>query len=264
MPPLEKRTSIAILGAGGLLGADLAEFLSGQCDVRAITRENYSEAKGERFDVLINANGNSKRFWANAHPAEDFELSTLSVMKSLFDFRFGKYVYISSPDTYEDPSSPATTREDAPCDTQKLSAYGFHKRLSEKLVRHYAPDFIILRPASILGSGLKKGVVRDILDGTELFVTADSRIQFITTGALAEIIAILLRKNVSGEAFNAGGVGAVTPRRAAELAGRPLRIRADAAAQNYETDTAKIRTIYGDLKTSEEYVEAFVKARRLI
>ena len=161
-----------------MLGSDLSRLLGAHYEVSAIDRDNYGEYRGKRFDVLVNANGNSRRFWANENPLADFEASTVSVMKSLSDFKFGKYIYISSPDVYANPGSPATTREDAPGDMRALSPYGFHKRLSEELVQHYAKDFLILRPSAILGTQLAKGMVHDVLQGNELFVTLDSKLQF--------------------------------------------------------------------------------------
>src|SRR5262245_31827752 len=94
--------SIGILGGGGMLGSDLAEYFKARGHhVVAIDRDNYSTQRGAQFDILINANGNSRRFWANEHPLEDFEASTVSVYRSLVDFTFNFYIYISSSDVYE-------------------------------------------------------------------------------------------------------------------------------------------------------------------
>ena len=86
---------IAILGGSGMLGADLVKYLSKAKEVVSITRENYEDIKnsGAEYDVLINANGNSKRFWANQNPVEDFDKSTRSVYLSLFDFKAKLYIY---------------------------------------------------------------------------------------------------------------------------------------------------------------------------
>ena len=262
--PTNVMHTIGILGGRGMLGADLVLYLGQRFTIEAIDRDNYETHRGRQFDVLINANGNSRRFWANENPSSDFELSTLSVMKSLFDFRYGKYIYISSPDIYEDHASPATTLEGSEGRMRALSPYGFHKRLSEELVKRYADDFLILRSAALLGTRLAKGIVYDILKNNELYVTPDSGIQFITTNAVADIIAVLLEKEAMGEILNVGGIGTVTPGDIAAYVGKSMRVRSDADMQRYEMNTEKIRGIYGALKTSEEYVKVFVKARQLV
>ena len=85
---------IAVLGGRGMLGSDLVKFLGEFYKVIAIDKENYSQYLGKSFDVLINANGNSRKFWADQNLFLDFEASTISVYKSLFDFKFKKYIYI--------------------------------------------------------------------------------------------------------------------------------------------------------------------------
>lgn len=260
--PTEGRLTVALLGGRGMLGSDLVRLLGRRYEVEAIDLDNYDSYRGRNYDVMVNANRNSKRFWANEHPAEDFEASTGSVMRSLFDFEYQTYVYISSPDIYEDPTSPATTLEHVPGGMSALSPYGFHKHLSEELVRRYAKNFLILRSAALLGTRLAKGVVFDIVQGRELYVTPDSRLQFITTDAVADIIETLLQEKSTGEVFNAGGVGIVTPERVAALAGKPVRVREDAEPQRYEMNTEKIRGVYGALRTSEEYVATFLQAQR--
>ena len=255
---------IGVLGGGGMLGGDLVKFLSENFSVDSIDRKNYEEYRGREYDVFINANGNSKRFWANEHPFEDFEASTISVARSLFDFHYKKYIYISTPDIYEDPTSPTTTHEDSPGLIGALLPYGFHKRLSEDLVRRYAKDFIILRSAAILGTKLKKGIAYDILVGNELFVTLDSKIQFISTKAVSDIITTLLSKNESCNIFNVGGRGAVTPEAIGSIAGRRVRVRSDAKTQQYEMNIDKIAGIYDALETSEDYVRFLVQTWRVM
>ena len=70
-----KRTSpktIGILGGTGMLGSDLVTILKKYFKVVPITKLNYSKCVGKSFDILINANGNSRRYWANQNPVEDF------------------------------------------------------------------------------------------------------------------------------------------------------------------------------------------------
>src|SRR3989344_1866754 len=251
------KPQVGVLGGAGMLGSDLVRYLGETQTVFAIDRHNYADFRGRHFDVIVNANGNSKRFWADQNPAQDFEFSTASVVQSCFDFKFGTYIYISSPDVYADPGSPSATREQESVDPQQLSPYGFHKRLAEEVERHYAADFVILRSAALLGAKLAKGIVYDILQGNALYVNLDTRIQFLSTQAVAEIIQSLLARKTSREIFNMGGIGTVTPSEIAAWAGKPIQVRADAAAPRHEMNFDKIKRVYA-LKTSAEYVQEFM------
>jgi dTDP-4-dehydrorhamnose reductase len=252
---------IGVLGGRGMLGSNLASYFQGAYDVLAIDRENYDECKSAHFDLLINANGNSRRFFANEHPEQDFEMSTLSVIKSFFDFTADFYIYISSSDVYE-----KHTLEDAiepkEIDYKKLCPYGFHKFLSEQIVRRYAPKYLILRASMMLGENLKKGPVFDALNGLPLFITRDSRIQVITTEEVARIIESLLEKNFENDVFNMGGLGTVSFEKAEELFGKPVAVSPEAARQEYEMDTAKLAA-HCNLKTSQEYLEEFLESHQL-
>ena len=140
-----KSKRIAIIGANGMLGSDLVAYLSKHFSVTAITKENYTSFVNKDFDIVINANGNSKRFWANEHILEDFTLSTVSVYKSLFDFEYKVYIYISSSDVYPDHTNKKSTKEDQPIFSSALSPYGFHKYLSELIVQTNVKKYLILR-----------------------------------------------------------------------------------------------------------------------
>jgi len=263
MPSATKPT-LAVLGADGTLGSDLVDFLSVDYEVTGITRGNYEAFRGRPFDIFVNANGNSRRFWANEHPLEDFEASTLSVYKSLFDFKFHKYIYISSSDVYDDHADPVRAVEDVEIDPQSLSSYGLHKFLAELAVRHHAKSWVVLRSSSILGRHLKKGPLYDILNGRPLFITLDSRLQMITTRAIADIVNVLAsvkRDGSSGETFNMGGKDAFEFKDIARYFDQPIEIDAKAETQEYEMSVEKLGKIF-PLKTSEEYLKDFINGTK--
>lgn len=272
------KQTIGILGGKGMLGSDLARVLSegegasdgagsagngagggegergARYETHAIDKDNYDAYRGKKFDVFINANGNSRRFWANEHPYEDFEASTASVYKSIADFQFGAYIYISSSDVYADHASPATTREDQPLEFEKLEPYGFHKALSEIIVRTRAPRWLILRSSFIIGSVLKKGPLYDMLNGVPLFITAESRLQAISTAAIARAIDALIRSDRRNEVFNMGGEGTFCFEEVADAA----QFRADAQTQTYEMNVEKLGAVVR-LAHSAEYAREFLR-----
>ena len=202
--------SLAIIGTSGMVGSDLLKYLKSRYKITGIDKKNYKEYVGKKFDIVINANGNSNKVWAMENVLEDFQASTTSVYKSLFDFPCKTYVYISSADVYHDHSNKKTTSESQTVKVENLSSYGFHKYLSECIVRNFSKQYIILRCPMILGTKLKKGPIYDILSNSRLFVASGSSFQMITAAELSKIISFLLDRNVSREVFNIGGRGKVS------------------------------------------------------
>lgn len=240
-----------------MLGSDLVELLGNDFETTAIDKDDYDAHRGASFDVLINANGNSRRFWANQHPEEDFIASTVSVRNSMNDFTFGNYIYISSSDVYENHESPKTTSEDEIIHPEKLAPYGLHKHLAEEIVQNCGKEFLILRASMMLGKQLKKGPFYDMLEKSPLFVTPDTCLQAVATSAVAEIITRLLGSERRNEVFNMGGRGTFDFKDLAHYATSPLEFRPDAERQVYEMNVEKLNALY-PLKTSAEYVEEFL------
>jgi nucleoside-diphosphate-sugar epimerase len=253
--------TVGILGGAGMLGGDLVHCLGDAYRTDAITLENYAEKKGGSYDILINANGNSRRFWANEHPFEDFEASTLSVVNSIRDFSFKHYVYISSSDVYERHESPDTTREDQVIIPERLSHYGFHKYLSEAIVRHYCPQFIILRASMMIGRNLVKGPIFDIAGGKPLFISLDSCLQAISTEEVAGVIAHLLKTGYTNGVLNMGGIGAFDLSDLKSVFTGTVSVAPGAERQQYHMDVSRLGALYA-LKRSEEYIREFFSRPR--
>ncbi len=249
-------SKIAIIGASGMLGNDLYDYLSQTFDVTGITRENYQEFIGKKFNVLINANGNSRRFWANQNPKEDYIASVKSVINSLNDFKFDYYIFISSSDVYPDHGNPANNTELTIINEKKLEPYGLHKFQAENYINKL-PSYLILRCSAILGKKLKKGIIYDLKNKQELFVTKESYIQFITTTAIAEIIEYMILNNIKNEIYNCGGIGHIKVEEIAIILNEPLIIKTNAQKQEYEMNVNKLHTIY-PLKNSMEYLEEYL------
>lgn len=249
--------SVAIIGSNGVLGSDLVRYLSDSFKIHAINRENYDSYIGQYFDVVINANGNSKRFWANENILSDFEASTKSVYKSIFDFTFDQYFYISSSDVYADHTRPATTEESSTDTEHVLSPYGFHKVLSERIVKNYAKKYIILRSSLVLGMNLKKGPIFDILNDKPLFIALNSKIQMITTREIANIISHLLEEGVTNETYNMGGKDTVDFQKLFSIMDRTITVVNDAPTQIYEMNVGKLGELF-PLQSSESYLQEYL------
>jgi nucleoside-diphosphate-sugar epimerase len=202
---------IYIIGGRGYVGSGYARY----CRARGfahqvITRENYDEFAGTSCDVLINANGNSRKYLADRDPLSEFDQSVRSVAVSLSAFKAGSYVLISTGDVYDDPSSPATSKEDRDLDLDRMSRYGLHKSLAERLVMGAHPDWLVVRAGGFVGPGIKKNAVFDILTNAKIWLSPDSELQFIHTDhAAALIMGIVETRGAGRQVVNLGGQGTV-------------------------------------------------------
>lgn len=149
---------MGIIGSDGFIGSHLVASTEGI----GVNRRNYKLHIGSSFDVIINANGNSRKYWGNNFPLEEFDKSVLSVYKSLFDFKYKKYVYISSIDAED-----------------RITPYGLHKYIAEEIVKQYCEDYSIVRLPAVIGAGAAKGVVADILNDKPIYLTSDSTLMII-------------------------------------------------------------------------------------
>lgn len=233
-----------VLGGAGFLGAALvAEAQRRGYRAVAVTRADYDAHAGQSCDVLINANGNSKKFLAAQDPKEEFDRSVRSVVRALHDFRSGCYVHLSTIDVYPEKSDPHGNAETATIDAARLSPYGLHKYLAEQLARYYAPAGLLFRLGGFVGPGLWKNSIYDLLRGRPLRVHPDSRYQYLHTRRLAEIVFDLLAAGVQGEVFNLAGDGTLALREIASwIPGVTLPDAAESLPlEHYEVNVEKLK-----------------------
>jgi len=150
----KKEIEYFIIGGKGLIGSSIANYLKkNKKNFRVITKQNYNNYKNKNCSIIINANGNSSRYYANTYPKKDFYKSVITVFKSIFDFKYKKYVYISSGDVYEKINKKSNEKKiiKTPC-----NYYGKNKFLAEQIIKFYCNSWIILRSGPVIGSKLKK------------------------------------------------------------------------------------------------------------
>ncbi|HYG23853.1 MAG TPA: NAD-dependent epimerase/dehydratase family protein [Verrucomicrobiae bacterium] len=257
---------VTIIGANGLVGSAFARLLGRQPDIEltCVTRQNFDALPAAHSDVVIEAACNSRKFLADQDPAGEFAASVQHRLLSLQKFTAGLQLHISSVDVYNDVSSPGTTREDAPIDVRSSSRYGFHKHLAEQLVQHYASSWLIVRLAGMVGPGLRKNPVFDIINGQPLRIHPDSRYQFMLTDEVAQVAWALVQTGFRQQIFNVCGTGLISMREVAAIAQRDLNLAmlpADAIPRVVEASNEKLAALF-PVNSSVYAIETFLREHR--
>jgi nucleoside-diphosphate-sugar epimerase len=167
---------VAIIGANGFVGKAITKvfFQSGKYDVVQVVRENYESIKAQKikFDLIIHTAMPSKRWWAANNPLDDFDSTVKLTAEILYNWDFKKIALISS----------VSAR------LQTDHSYGRHKHLAEILVSDFSKENVIFRLGGLFGKGLDKGVIFDMIEGNEVFMTSDSAFNYIDTELASELI----------------------------------------------------------------------------
>jgi nucleoside-diphosphate-sugar epimerase len=240
---------IYLLGHKGFLGSAIENYLKeNKLEYEGIDRENYDEFTSTSCDIFINANGNSKKWLAEKDPAADFQMNVAATLKTIFDFKIGKYVFISTIDVYNDTQNTENNSEDATIVQDRLSNYGFHKYTAEQIVRKYCKKWIILRFGGLVGAGLKKNPVFDILKTGNIFVSSESRYQYLNTRDAAAIVGKLLE--LENEVINVCGDGTISISEAANHAGVKLDEN-EKKKDFYDVNIEKLKSLVHVPKTKD-------------
>jgi nucleoside-diphosphate-sugar epimerase len=255
--------TIAVLGGHGFVGQAYTRLFK-RLGIQSVVidRHNYDRCIGTAFDVLINANGNSKKFIADTDPKLEFLASVLSVNNSLEDFRVNKYVFLSTGDVYPKQETPEITKEDCIIDPGQLSRYGLHKYLAEIIVRSVKPNSLIVRMGGFVGPGLAKNAIFDMLSNQPIRLHPDSELQFISTDHAAALIWSLVEKDVHGT-VNLGALGVVRLSDLYDRIGTTAGFRANAPRVRFELSTEKLsQLVDAPLPTTIDEVNTFLAQSR--
>jgi len=232
---------IGILGGKGFVGSELAKALEKDYKVVVIDRENYKLHLEEHFSIFINANGNSRKYWAEENPKDDFQASVVSVYNTLKDFRFDKYIYISSIDVYH----PETV-------------YSRNKILAEEVLQtNLKPtEILILRLGAVIGKEMKKGALYDAINSGKLYVTKDSELQFINIEEIKKFIQLAVTKRYYGMLLDIVSTDSLIASDLEGLLGKKLAYGKSKQVYKVSTHTPYIYP----LKTAREYVQEVINA----
>ncbi|GAG22337.1 unnamed protein product, partial [marine sediment metagenome] len=120
--------------------------------------------------------------------------------------------------------------------------------------KQYCENYCILRCSTLIGNNMKKGVIKDIIDGVPLYITGDSELQFIDADVVGAIISKVV--NLYNSTINIGGIGTV---KISDICTN--KIRDDATYQYRYADTTILEKNYPELKSSEFYVKKYLEKK---
>jgi nucleoside-diphosphate-sugar epimerase len=151
----------ALIGFSGFVGSTLLR----QANFEALYRStNIHEAKNRRFNMVVCAGAPAQKWIANREPLND-QKKINSLINSLQTVKCEKFILISSVDVF---SSPVDVDEESPVEEAGLHPYGLNRRLLEKFVEQNFPRHLIVRLPGLVGPGLRKNVIFDLLNKNNL------------------------------------------------------------------------------------------------
>jgi nucleoside-diphosphate-sugar epimerase len=208
-----------VIGARGFIGSNVVRYLRTRgVRVWEANRETPLDSlTGEHFAVVYFCAGNSRTYLSEREPLTCLNENVATLYAYLTGLRYDRWVHLSSSAVY--PQNAHEKVEDMPLPIHELSMYGAHKLLSELYVTRFARRWVVVRPTSFYGPGLKKNLLFDLRAGQrDVFLKRDSVMDYIPIETFADILHTLAERaaneivNVgSGESLTVGEILAMKP-----------------------------------------------------
>lgn len=160
-------TRDALIGYTGFVGSTLLRQTTFAAHYRSTT---IGEIDHLPFDTLVCAGAPAQKWLANREPEADLHAID-SLIEHLRTVRCKVFVLISTVDVF---AHPVGVDEYSTVDETGLQPYGLHRRRLEKFVAEHFPCHLIVRLPGLVGPGLRKNVVFDLLHNNNL-AAVDSR-----------------------------------------------------------------------------------------
>ena len=187
-PDPPHHASGALIGHTGFVGQNILS----QTPFNALyNSKNASSMRGQSFELVVCAAAPAEKWRANQFPDEDLK-NIQELIGNLKTLRAGRLVLISTIDVYP---TVRGVYEDSPA-AGKHHAYGRHRRLLEDFVQdHFAA--VILRLPALFGTGLKKNMLYDLLQGRHPHaIHPDGVFQFYSLAHLWRDIVVTLENQL--------------------------------------------------------------------
>lgn len=156
-----------LVGYSGFVGSTLLKQAAFESLFRS---NNVDEIRGRKFNTVVCAAAPAQKWIANREPVADRQ-NIEGLVTHLESVSCKNFILISTVDVFKDSLG---VDEDCPVDEDGLHAYGLNRRLLEKFVESHFDRYLIVRLPGLVGPGLRKNVIFDILNDNNLDVV-DSR-----------------------------------------------------------------------------------------
>lgn len=160
----------ALIGHTGFVGSTLLRQRAFDALFRST---NIGEVAGRHFDTVVCAGAPAQKWIANQQPAEDLQ-KIESLIAHLKTLTCKTFILISTADVFQ---TPVHVTENSAVVEEGLHPYGLHRRYLEHFVEKHFPGHLIVRLPGLVGAGLRKNVIFDLLNQHNLHAI-DSRAVF--------------------------------------------------------------------------------------
>jgi hypothetical protein len=159
-----------LVGYSGYVGSTLRRQRSFD---RTYRSTDVGDIRNGQFNLLVCAGAPAQKWIANRDPEAD-RSAIDRLIELLATVSCDTFVLISTVDVFR---SPDGVDEDTPVDDAGLHPYGLHRRFLEHFVETQFRRHLVVRLPGLVGPGLKKNVIFDLLNGNNCN-TIDSRSVF--------------------------------------------------------------------------------------
>lgn len=150
-----------LIGSTGFVGTTLLK----QHGFNNLYRStNISDIEGKSFDSVICAAAPAQKWIANREPEADRQ-NIERLIGHLKTIQCQTFVLISTVDVFK---TPFGVTEDTAVDETGLQPYGLHRRYLESFVESHFPLHLMVRLPGLVGPGLRKNVIFDLLNQNNL------------------------------------------------------------------------------------------------
>jgi dTDP-4-dehydrorhamnose reductase len=150
-----------LIGYSGFVGSTLLKQATFESLYRSI---NIASIEGQQFDMIVCAGAPAQKWIANQEPEEDRK-KIEGLIAQLKTVQCKTFILISTVDVF---SNSMGVDEESRVDESGLNAYGLHRRMLEKFVGSHFPNHLIVRLPGLIGPGLRKNIIFDLLNNNNL------------------------------------------------------------------------------------------------
>lgn len=151
----------ALIGYSGFVGSTLLRQRSFDSQYRST---DIGQIAGRSFSTVVCAGAPAQKWIANREPERDRQ-NIDGLIAHLQTVDCETFVLISTVDVFKEPLG---VDEDSPFDEHGLHAYGLNRRRLEQFVAERFPRHLIVRLPGLVGPGLRKNVIFDLLNDNNL------------------------------------------------------------------------------------------------